>query len=382
VTRFLRSRAVVALLAPLVAAATLVALSGCAPATGPHPNISSIGHAPTKPHITPKPKPTVATLAPPVPRYPFTCAQIAPTATLATALNHALTTTSPFDPGDLMPYAYIEDGALYCGLDSTSSADDETNFALVAMPDVAAADFTGWAGTYSGGTPGVFGPNSYYTCDVPTNQIRCSLDALVGSTWLTVTAWSNDAGTLTQAQVDARMKPIFQNEINLVKSSAIAEPRWSDPTAGPVSGTADSGAEDQRLAGLMGLAWQVDVYVPDLIGNGPQVEAFVPINFYERGGGAGNDSIAVDMLPSGGWAWNQIVAASSSEPGYTTLPGLGDKAFSVNVVTTYEPRETTIDVVKNHDLYSIEVSTDNTGTAAAVQATAEKVAAAVLTEIG
>jgi hypothetical protein len=325
----------------------------------------------------------VVALAPPTVRLPISCDQVAPISAVSTALGTTVVKTSPYVASDLEPYAFTEDGALYCYF-ASSVAGDQSQYILLAMPDITPSR---WADDLSTlkleTTPSPFGPNSYLSCDGSAKHLQCNLDMLIGSTWLSIQDFSDtNTAPLTEAQALARFTPVMQTAVTAVQNAKVTEPLWSDPKATPVSGTTDDPAEDQRLATLLGLPFELDVFAPDILATGPEAEAEYPVNFYFRGGGAGNYSISLSVLPQGAWAWKQIAAAASSRTAYKPITGLGDKAVSYSVIDQNDPYQTVIEGTKGDNLYSVVVSTSTAADGPTVLDVATKAASAVLTEIG
>jgi hypothetical protein len=380
------SRRLLATTGALLGCAIVLALAGCAPATQHPQGTPTILHSPGQGHrSSATPRPTkAAALAPPVVRVPLTCDQIAPVAAISAALGTTVTPASPWEVADLEPYAYVQDGTLSCDWSSTI-AGDSSDYSVLVMPDITPArwaeETSDNAGVSNVSNP--FGANSFATVEGSPNQLEDNLDMLIGNTWLSISDFSDQTTqTFTDAQVSARFQTLLHTAVTAVTGVTIKEPLWSDPAATPVTGIADSSAEDQRLATAMGLPFGVDVYEPDLEAVGPLSEALLPVNFYRRGGGAGDYAITLQMLPQGSWAWSKVVAAASGEPGYVALSGLGDKAVTYNLATPASPYDSVIEGIKDHSLYSIEVSTANAAEGPTILDTAKKVATAVLTEIG
>ena len=381
-------------LAVLVVACTLVLLSACAPAAG---SGTATLHS-IRPHhggSTPSPTATVASLAPPKVRIPLSCSQIAPTSDLNSALDSTVSPV-PTVPYDLGVYEAIQDGALNCSWQGpkTSSSGPVATYTLYAMPD-AAALWQKYAA--NGGLGSISYPTSYLGAPavggcfndvtVTPHSYGCTLDILVGSVWLDVSAYSGTQVTPpTVAQAQAKFQPLFKAAVSALQGATVAEPAWSDPAANTINFTDAFGAVNQAgMAAAIDNTYAVEIDQPDFSLAGAQIAEFLPVNYRETlGGGTGagdtvtpaNDfSLDVEVLPSGSWAYEQIVQAVSGDPGFATLTGFGTKAVVVTAGSNSVYTDgTTIVGVVGENLYSVTAAdpgeTGNPNTATMARAAA------------
>ena len=369
-----RSRLSQAIAAALLAGA-LVSLSACAPATPtPTTTPTQVAAAPTA-----TPTPTVAALAPPTVRLPLTCDQVAPQAQLTTALGTPVKSGAEFVTSDLEPYAFQQDGALYCYFVGTT-AGSETEYELLAMPDVSSARWAADKAALQDGVsqPSPFGANSYLNCESSPNDLKCNLDMLIGTTWLSIQDFSDAVATsLTLSQALSRFKPLLQSAVSAVKSATVAEPLWSDPNASAVNIPGDQVAFDKAISTAIGAKFSTQVYAPDIDAIGTESEAEYPVDFQFFGGGAGNDGITIGVLPQGAWAWSEIQGEASSLAGDASAAGIGDQAVTYSAPTPDEPYQSVIVATKGDNLFTIVVDTNVASSGAGVGAIATKAASAV-----
>jgi hypothetical protein len=288
-----------------------------------------------------------------------------------------------FVTSDLEPYAFVQDGALYCYYVGTTSGSD-TEFELLAMPDVTAARWSYDKAQLQAGIsqPSPFGANSYLGCESSPKDLKCNLDVLIGTTWLSIQDFSDAVSTsLTLAQALARFKPVLQSAVSAIGDATVAEPLWSDPNASAVNIPSDQVAFDKAISTAIGAKFNTQVYAPDVDAIGTESEAEYPVNFQFFGGGAGNDTITISVLPQGAWAWADLQSKASSLTGYSSVTGVGDQAFTYSVTSTDQPYQCVIVATKGDNLFSIEVDTTVASSGAGVSAVATKAATKVATYI-
>jgi hypothetical protein len=364
----------------ILSAVGVLGLSACAP-DAPAPTTSSTSASGATASAAPSstPTPTAVAIAPPQVRVPLTCDQVAPIAEVNAALGTNVVAATP-DPSDLTPYAYLQDGALYCSYVGTV-AKSESEYQLLVMPDITLAQWNKDKKYLDGSTPSPFGANSFLDCESSPKDLKCNLDILIGTTWITIQDFSdNVTATLTEAQALSRFQPVLQTAITAVKGATIAEPLWKDPDATAVN-IAPSNAFENLLKHASGVDYATDVYNPDPVAVGPQSEAMYPTGFQIFGGGGGKYSITTEVLPGGSWAFSRLTSAVAGVAEPTPLSGLGDQAFSFGDPNKYQPYDTQILATQGHNLISIDVDTSSKTAGPNVPTVAKNVAAAVLTQI-
>ncbi|HEY2643245.1 MAG TPA: hypothetical protein VGI56_05805 [Galbitalea sp.] len=356
-------------------AAVVLGLSACAPAT-PTPTTTPTTAA-AAPSVTPTP--SAAALTPPSVRLPLTCDQVAPQAQLTSALGTPVQSGAEFVTSDLEPYAFQQDGALYCYFVATK-AGSETEYELLAMPDIAPARWAADKAALQEGVsqPSPFGANSYLNCESSPKDLKCNLDMLIGTTWLSIQNFSDAVPTsLTLGQALARFKPLLQSAVSAVQGATVAEPLWADPNASAVNIPADQVAFDKAISTSIGAKFSTQVYAPDIDAIGTESEAEYPVAFQFFGGAAGNDTVTIGVLPQGGWAWSDIQSKASSLAGYASIAGIGDQAFSYSDPTPDEMYKSVIVATKGDNLFTIVVDTNVASSGAGVGAISTKAASAV-----
>ena len=376
----MRSRRTTALLGAILSATVVVALSACTP-TAPTATSGATTGASSSAAPVSTPTPTAVALAPPKVRVPLTCDQVAPTALITAALGSNVVTHTN-DAGDLTPYAYVQDGALYCSYDGTV-AKSETEFQLIVMPDITPKHWADYKTYLKDGSTiaSPFGANSYVDCESSPADLKCNLDMLIGTTWLSIEDFSDNVpSSMTVAAALARFKPLLQTAVTAVQGATIAEPLWTDPDATAVN-ISDGLAFENVVKAASGVNYRTEVYNPDPIAVGPQSEAMYPTGYQIFGGGGGKFGISINVLPGGLWAVPAVMTAGSSLSGYTTVAGLGDQAFSFSETDKYEPYEIQLFVVKGHNLVSVEVDTSSKSAGTNVATVAKNVATGVLGQI-
>jgi hypothetical protein len=312
-------------------------------------------------------------------RLPLTCDQVAPQAQLTAALGASVQSGAEFVTSDLEPYAFQQDGAVYCYFVATT-AGSETEYELLAMPDIAPARWAAAKAALQDGVsqPSPFGANSYLNCESSPKDLKCNLDMLIGTTWLSIQDFSDAVPkSLTLTQALARFKPLLQSAVSAVQGATVAEPLWSDPNATAVNIPGDQVAFDKAISTAIGTKFSTQVYAPDIDAIGTESEAEYPVDFQFFGGGAGNDGITIGVLPQGAWAWSEIQGKASSLAGYASLTGIGDQAFRYSDPSPDEPYQSVIVATKGDNLFTIVVDTNVASSGAGVGAIATKTASAV-----
>ena len=367
------------LVAVLVAACALALLSACAPAAN---GASATLHT-VRPHhggsgSTPTPTPTVASVTPPKVRIPLSCGQLVPAAQLNSTLGATLSTTAPsllttstgVDP-ELNTYIATQAGALECSWTSPvpSGGNADATYDVMVMPDATTAWNT-YAATihqyYSVANP--LGANSWSSCWVQGlasagKDENCGFDILIGSTWLSVAAYTDEYSTIpTEAQAFTRFEPLFQSTIAAVKGTTVVEPAWTDPLATPVTFPSDgSAASPTGLATATGTAFSYNA-----AGFGPvnattmntSLSALLStVNYHGELGGvvtgtAGSLMMSVQVLPSGAWAYGAMKTAAASSAQFATLSGIGTAAFMYNDAVG-NPNEIVVVGTVGQNLYTI-----------------------------
>jgi len=384
-------------LVSLLAVTALLTLAACAPAT--HDSLAGGQSTTTKsgssgtpsPGSTAKPKPK--SVAPPKVRVPLTCEQLAPAAQVSTALGapETLNTTdqdkgNPWQPFDLEPYAYIQDGARVCNY-STANPSDLSFFRAYVMPDATAALWDPYFAQISAPssfniTPSPFGAESNLNCQSMYHILSCELNILIGSTWVDLFGNSDEYPASTNAAAEAKFMPVFSTAVAAVKASTIAEPLWKDPAATSVGVSSDYAALDASLTTALGSPVQTQSYEYGPTVEEPTDDSVIPVHFGYYGDSVNNDVLNIQVLPQGSWAWSAILAAAASEPGYTAVSGLGDKAVSFSVTGGESPSEVAVVVIKGHNLFTVEVDTSDAASAPGVLGVAKQAATVVAAQIG
>ncbi|MDQ1546531.1 MAG: hypothetical protein QOH69_1435 [Actinomycetota bacterium] len=374
----------------LVAATALLALTACAPAS----HLPGHGvHRTSTPGSTASPSPTAVAVAPPKVRIPLTCEQIAPAAQVTSVLGapETLNTTDQlkgqaWQPFDLEPYAWVQDGARVCNY-STASPSDLTFFRAYVMPDASLALWTPFLAQQSAPSsfnivPSPYGANSNLNCEYGYHTLDCDLEILIGSTWLSLYGFSDEYPASTVAAAAAKFAPLFSTAVAAVKTATIAEPLWTDPAASTVGLSSDVDSLDAALTTALGspVSNQSYDYGPT-IGESTDA-AVIPVHLGYYQDGVGNYALNIQVLPQGDWAWSAIAAAAASEPGLATVTGLGDKAISFNVTGGPTPYESVIIVSKGHNVFSIEVDTGDVPSGPGTSTIAKKAATLIASKIG
>ena len=374
----------------LVAATALLALSACAPAAHVR---GHGGHATGTPSATPSATPTPVAVAPPKIRVPLTCEQIAPAAKVTSVLGapETLNTTDQakgqaWQPFDLEPYAWVQDGARVCNY-STAAPSDLTFFRAYVMPDASLALWTPFLAQQSAPSsfnivPSPYGANSNLNCEYGYHTLDCDLEILIGSTWVSLYGFSDEYPASTVAAAAAKFAPLFATAVAAVKTATIAEPLWTDPAATTVSVGSDVDSLDTALSAAVGSPVSNQSYdFGPTIGEATD-DAVIPVHLGYYQDGVGNYALNIQVLPQGSWTWSAITAAAASEPGLATVSGLGDKAISFNVTGGATPYESVVVVSKGHNVFSVEVDTADVPSGPGAVTVAKKAAALIASKIG
>jgi hypothetical protein len=376
----------------LVTATALLALSACAPATH---TPGHGGHATAAPGASssPTPTPKPVAVAPPTIRVPLTCEQIAPAAQVTSVLGapETLNTTDQakgeaWQPFDLEPYAWVQDGARVCNY-STVGPSDLTFYRAYIMPDASLALWSPYLAQLSAPSsfnivPSPYGTNSNLNCEYGYHTLDCDLEMLVGSTWISLYGFSDEYPASTVAAAAAKFTPLFNTAVAAVKAATIAEPLWTDPAATTVSLSSDVDSLDTALSTALGSAVANESYdYGPTIGESTD-DAVIPVHLGYYQDGVGNYALNIQVLPQGAWAWSAINTAAASEPGLATVSGLGDKAISFNVSGGLNPYESVIVVSKGHNVFSVEVDTADVPSGPGTLTIAKKAATLIASKIG
>jgi hypothetical protein len=292
----------------------------------------------------------------------------------------------PWLPSDLEPYAWVQDGALVCDFGRTTGT-DSTTYEADIMPDATQALWSPYFAQQTAPsafniTPSPYGPNSNLNCESIYNYAECDLDMLVGTTWITLQGYANVPSDLTVAQAGAKFEPLFSATVNAVKNVTISEPAWTDPGATAVNVSSDYTSLDTALSTALGLPVTTQEYEYGPTIEEPTDDLYIPVHldYYQDDTTAAE--INIKVLPGGAWAWSAITAAAATEPNYATVTGIGDKAISYSVTGQQNPLESVVEVIKGHNLYSVEVDTAPPASTPSVLTIAKEAAAVVAAKIG
>ncbi len=382
-----------------VVAAVAAVLLGVAACTPPAPTPSSGAPSPTgttaaPPATTapaPTPTPSAAAIAPPTVRIPLDCSDLATSDQLHTALGAYITETPSGGVQTLDQYEAVQDGALDCSWEVPESTNgNDPSYQILMMPDATAI----WnqykdelKGLATGPSP--YGANSYYNCYSSPKDLVCGVDKLVGSTWLSISSQSGKFTTsLSTATLLANFKPLMSKAITSLQGATVVEPRWTNPSASVPTLPKTGAVSTKKISAALSQRYAMEVEVTDLEAEGPIAAQQIPVDYRQTGGGGSgaggsnkypnNYGMSVEILPSGSWAWNEIIAAAGSEPGYQTLTGVGDQAIQYNETSKDEPYDTVIEGTAGGNLYSIEVWTGKKSPRPDTTAIAKKAAAYVV----
>jgi hypothetical protein len=380
----------------VVAAATVFALAACAPTA--HPHSLHPQHSATQPTSKTSLSPSASASAKPVAvaapkiRVPLTCNQVAPAGQLASTLSKPVTLDNnlqaiddPWLPSDLEPYAWVQDGALVC--DFGTNSEDSISYRANIMPDATQALWAPYFAQQTAPssfniTPSPYGPNSNLNCESIYNYAECDLDVLVGTTWIDLQGYTDVPSDLTVAQAGAKFEPLFTTTVNAVKNADISEPAWTDPAATTVSVSSDYTSLDAALSAAIGLQVSTQEYEYGPTISEPTDDLYIPVHFDYFQDDTTAAEINIKVLPQGAWAWSAITAAAASEPNYATVTGIGDKAISYSITGQQNPLESVVEVIKGHNLFSVEVDTTPPAATPSVLTLAKEAAAVVAAKIG
>jgi hypothetical protein len=376
----MRSRRFTAVVSAVLGAAVVIGVSACAPAS-PSPTSGATTGASSSATPSTTPTPTAAALAPPQVRVGVTCDQVAPIAQINAALGTNVAANPDSQPSSLRNYAFTQDGAIDCSFLGTASG-SQTEYEVLVMPDITPKRWNQYKTYLAQGADitSPFGANSYVDCESSPQDLKCNLDMLVGTTWLSIQDFSDQvASSLTLSQALTRFKPALQTAVSAVKSATVAEPLWTDSDATAVN-IADNVAFQNVIISATGVKYRTEVYAPDVIAIGTSSEAMYPVGYQLFGGGGGKYGITIEVLPAGAWAWSDLTSKVSSLSGYATLTGLGDQAVGFSEATTDVPHDYAIAATKGHNVITIDVDSGSS-VASTLPSLAKKIAAAVLSQI-
>ena len=301
----------------VVAGATLLLLTGCAP-SAPTPVAS-----PTAESATPTPTPTVETVSAPEPRLDLTCDQLAATlplsATFATPVSSVSRARTEYGahPGRPEEYVVRSVGGLVCEFSNGQPQSRVrggnpayVGVRVLVLPEPGAQwdRYVDYYGIDATGTP---------FCSTSSGSPSCQLDALVANRWVDVVLYgavSEAAGsTLANAVATA------------VSSAGAGAAPWSPPSdtlALPDEcGAYISGASLQAITGVtipvapvasVGGGWSLWAGA-EVIDDSPSCS--LAFEGYEYGIGT------LNVLRGGEWAWDEARTLVTSTP--VTVAGLG-----------------------------------------------------------
>jgi hypothetical protein len=337
-------------------------------------------------------------LAGPKVRIPLTCDQLAPSALLNSSLNTTMVPDDPFPDPDLTRYVAIQDGALDCFWSgSVVGGFPVANWQVLAIPD-ATTIWNKYLSQQEAPFPtSDFGPGVHGVCEAEASDPHdegCNLDVLVGSVWLDIIG---DTGAIpttpTAAAVTAHFRPLLQNAITAVKGITAAEPAWTDPAATPthlppIEGVVVRSSFQTAIHNDFG----DEVTQPDFDFADAQLAQMLPTGFREDAGGglgpgdpqvaAKNFGATIEVLPSGTWAYPQMEATASSQPGFAELTGIGTKAYIYTGPGTSDAKVETIIVgTAGEHLYSLDFSDPGTAGTPDLVAMAKAAAGYVVKEL-
>jgi hypothetical protein len=343
--------------------ATALALSSCAPAqvskTVHHVGATTLPAAPT-------PTPTPTPLAAPVSRVSQTCSQLVPTAALTAVIGSApaMITTATSDFGYL---SFTQDGALACHWSDSPAKDQlQASNHVVAwvMPDVPTASFAQAATTLAqiGETKTtIIGGDAYGWCYLVNNNkgTFCSIDTLVGTTWL-----SFELESMTKAYATSNLGLThFAALVNPIVTAAgsasfVTEPKWTDPTATTTPTNCDAALPDTKIDSIAGVTG-VGSIGPDL-SDQESLAAYwgVQTNIGEvdcdLASSNQQSAFFASIVPGGSWSWALQQATNSSNIGYATVPSLGNQA--VTFTTSLNDKSVVIEWVRGDNFCEVTVS--------------------------
>ncbi|HEY4269523.1 MAG TPA: hypothetical protein VGM94_15180 [Galbitalea sp.] len=388
-----------AITATLSAAAVVVALGACAPGS---PKLTTLPTGAASPSSAaspmPTPTPTAAALAVAQVRIPFGCEDAAPANQLSAAMGTPLvleTTAETWrDAAELRPYAFVQAGALDCSWSThPGQSGNFTNYRVLVAPDVTAAKWTQYKvdGLTASAPATPYGGNSNLHCSTTPANMRCSLTAYIGTTFVSVTDFSTAVTkSLSSAATFARFEPLFTTLVNEVTSATIVEPGFADALAKPVTYSSEFTISDAAISvavGVPNFTFHSEAWGPIIDEDGPEIEPEEPVNFRWEGGGGGNSSIGnftigIEVLPAGAWAYPDIVSASSTLPGLATISGVGNQAVVFSPTAASSATHRILIATSGHNLFSIDLSVDHAKPGQDYTAIAEKLALAVMSGIG
>ncbi|HEY2643246.1 MAG TPA: hypothetical protein VGI56_05810 [Galbitalea sp.] len=375
-TRVARARAVTL----RVAAATVIALSGmalsgcAAPTTESHNGAGA--HSPSAAaSMTATPTPTPTPLAPPAARFPLTCDQLAPAATITSLLGAGAIPGNPVtgDTGgiDLAEFSLVQDGGIWCAWTNNATKDllDTTHLSIHIVPDVTAATWAQFTPLEDGLVTTDFPGDSFTECEGSNHTpAYCSVNTLIGTTWVAIEASVEGLHTSGTAASLAHFKPEFSHVISAVQSATETQPAWSDPKAPAPKACTSTLTATQLAALLPGAKVQGGYGAPDAQAGvvwGPNPSTKMSSCEWDLVKGGSDNFVDVELLPSGVWAWPQLSAYAAQQPQHAVLSGLADRAMSF--VVPFQGGATQVVVATSGEyLMLIEVSAQSASAAQAL----------------
>lgn len=288
-------------------------------------------------------------------------------AALTTSLGASAPAVTP-PPLFVSDIIFQEDGALTCNWSDNYAKDAaETSNHLVvwALPDVSTANWSQATPTLvlSGETKTtLIRGNAYGWCNpaIPKGTV-CSIDTLVGSTWLSIEVESLSKTFATSDLGLTHFAALLNPIVTAAQASSfVTEPKWTDPAATTTPTTCTTTLPYSEVATASG-ATGINAIGPDLTDQESLAEylgaaASVGRVECDLGSGDEKDAFFATVLPGGAWAWSQDQTAAVSQPGYATVPSLGTKAFEYKDTNA---NGVEIDWVRGDNLCSISVTLSN-----------------------
>ena len=344
-TRLAQARTVTLTVAATTAIAlSVMALSGCAAATtGSHNGATSGTHSGpnASASVTATPTPTPTPLAAPTARFPVTCDQLAPAATVTSLLGAGAIPGNPVtgDTGgiDLAEFSLVQDGGIWCAWTNNATKDllDTTHLSIHIVPDVTPATWGQFKPLEQGLVTTDFSGDSFTDCEGSNHTpAYCSVNTLIGTTWIAIEASVEGLHTSGAGASLAHFKPEFTHVISEIQSATETQPAWSDPKA-PTPKACTSTLTATQLTGLLaGAKVQGGYGAPDGQAGvvwGPNPSTKMSSCEWDLVKGGADNFVDIELLPSGLWAWPQLSAYAAQQPQHVALSGVGDQAVSFAV---------------------------------------------------
>jgi hypothetical protein len=335
----------------LAAVAGVVALTACASSgQSGTPTPSSSGTS------TPPP---VTRIAGPSSRIPLKCSQFSNIVELDHLLGNGILVSKFQLPYQLNSYIDRQAGSLRCAWANsyTDYAENSTAYLIVTVtPDVTDAMWAAYAPRLAadGTDENVYGPGSRSSCSGTSTGSGCRLDVRYGTTWLSVSIVSSIVGTNATAHV--ALGPLLQNAATLVKGITVAEPRWQDPAAAPVSTATPFPLSDAGLAAALGQPVKDEGFGPTT-SDGPHWGSGILVG--DKSGAwstaSGSYGISLEVLPAGAWAWNRVISAARGQSVFASAPGIGQAAISFTN-TQSNPASSIVEGIAGHNLFVVDIT--------------------------